>query len=120
GVGDSSQPEPTSLTYERLAAANHATVTSVLGRLRDGTAVDGVGPMAIRGVLGVGQSAGGCLTIVQQARHQSFDAVGILGYSAIHTVIPSPDGVNRAPQYQRNSGADMTENVEALGEEAIL
>ena len=36
-------------------------------------------------VLGIGQSMGGCLTVVQQARHESYDGVGVLGYSAIHT-----------------------------------
>lgn len=80
GVGDSDQPDPSWLTIEALAEANHATVMGVLAKLD-------VEPGA---VVGMGQSMGGCLTIVAQARHHTFGAIAILGYSAIHTVLPNP------------------------------
>jgi pimeloyl-ACP methyl ester carboxylesterase len=35
---------------------------------------------------------GGCYTIVQQANHRTFDAIAVLGYSAIHTVVPGRPG----------------------------
>src|SRR2546427_469009 len=38
--------------------------------------------------IGIGQSMGGCLTVVMQGRHATFDAIAPLGYSAIHTVLP--------------------------------
>jgi pimeloyl-ACP methyl ester carboxylesterase len=38
--------------------------------------------------VGIGQSMGGCMTIVMQARHDTYDAIAPLGYSAIHTVLP--------------------------------
>ena len=38
--------------------------------------------------IGIGQSMGGCVTILAQGRHQTFDAIAPLGYSAIHTTLP--------------------------------
>lgn len=81
GVGESSQPDPESLTFEVLADANQETVEWVVDHL------DLAGP-----VVGMGQSMGGCLLVVQQARHQVFDAIAILGFSAVHTVLPLPEG----------------------------
>jgi len=93
GVGGSSLPDPAALTFESLAAANHATVGRVLDRLRDGSVdgrLDAVGEAPL--LVGMGQSMGGGLLIVQQGRHATFDAVAILGFSALHTVIPAVDG----------------------------
>jgi pimeloyl-ACP methyl ester carboxylesterase len=81
GVGASDRPDPETLTFEVLAEANDATATAVLEGLQLS------GP-----VLGLGQSMGGCLLIHQQARHRSFDAIAVLGFSAIHTVLPMPSG----------------------------
>lgn len=82
GVGDSDLPDPASLSFEVLARANDAAVRAVLADLD-------VEPGA---VIGMGQSMGGCLTIVAQAMHRTFDAIAVLGFSAIHTVMPSPTG----------------------------
>ncbi len=92
GVGDSSQSDTFELSYERLAAANHATATAILDRLGRGTLADGVGPVAIGAVVGIGQSMGGCLLTVQQANHATFDAIGLLGWSGIETNFPARDG----------------------------
>jgi predicted alpha/beta-hydrolase family hydrolase len=43
-------------------------------------------------VVGVGQSMGGCVSIVTQAMHRPFDALAVLGYSASRTVLPVPQG----------------------------
>jgi alpha-beta hydrolase superfamily lysophospholipase len=91
-VGDSSRPDIFALTYENLAAANHATVEGVLARLRAGTVADGVRPVEPSLVVGMGQSMGGCLLTVQQANHHTFDGVAFLGWSSRHTNFPSPDG----------------------------
>ncbi|HZP31507.1 MAG TPA: alpha/beta hydrolase [Acidimicrobiia bacterium] len=111
GVGDSSRPEPASLTIESLAAANDATVRAVTTSL---------GPARVRARLGFGQSMGGCLTIVTQARHRTFDGIGILGYSAIHTVLPTPPGRSTSqPEVARGAAADIRETTEMIGRETF-
>lgn len=91
-VGDSSHPDIFSLTFENLAAANHATTEAVLRGLSDGSLIDGVEAIDVGKVVGMGQSMGGCLLTVQQARHRSFDGVAFLGWSGIFTNFPAPDG----------------------------
>lgn len=93
GVGDSDQPDPAALTFEVLAAANDATVRTVLATLDVEPAL----------VIGMGQSMGGCLTIVAQARHRTFGAIAVLGYSAVHTVLPSPTGGIRVSSIERGT-----------------
>ena len=39
----------------------------------------------------MGQSMGGGVTILTQARFATFDAIAPCGVSAIHTVLPQPD-----------------------------
>lgn len=92
GVGGSAVVDPFDLTFERLAAANHATAGGVVQRLRAGTLADGLGPVAVDRMVGMGQSMGGCLVVVQQAIHRTFDAVAILGYSCIGPSFAAPDG----------------------------
>jgi hypothetical protein len=96
-VGDSDTPaDPFQLTIEHLALANKATVEHVLGQLRRG-ALSSLPGIERAAVLGIGQSMGGCLTIVQQGQHASYDGIGVLGYSAIHTVLAMPPGTPPAP-----------------------
>ncbi len=92
GVGGSSMPDPFDLTFENIAAANHQVTTTVLDGLRRGTLIAGVGGIDIADAVGMGQSMGGCLLTVQQANHQTFDAVAFLGWSGTHTTFPAPDG----------------------------
>lgn len=92
GVGDSSLVDPLSLTYENLAAANHATSISVIDGLRAGTLIDDVAAITIERVVAIGQSMGGCLLVVQQGIHATFDAVALLGWSSLYTNFPAPDG----------------------------
>ena len=91
GVGES-DPDEAGASYDVLAAANASVVTRVLEGLRAGTLVPGLAAMAVRGSIGLGHSAGGCISIVAQGNHACFDALGVLGFSAIHTVIPTPTG----------------------------
>jgi alpha-beta hydrolase superfamily lysophospholipase len=86
GVGGSStHHEAASLDYTRLAATAHAAEREVLHRLAAGTLADGFPAVTDPVVLGIGQSMGGCMTVVQQGRYESYDGIGILGYSAVHT-----------------------------------
>ncbi|MCU4186638.1 alpha/beta hydrolase [Acidiferrimicrobium sp. IK] len=92
GVGDSSQPDPASLTYARLARANDVAARRVVADLREGTLLEGIGPVDVAFTVGLGHSMGGGITIVTQGNHDTFDAVGVLGFSALQTVIPTPEG----------------------------
>lgn len=92
GVGDSAQPDTFELTYENLAAANHATVAEVIERLRSGSLGEGDTAVDVSAVVGLGQSMGGCLLTVQQANHHTFDGVAFLGWSGIYTNFPREDG----------------------------
>ncbi|MEV5848603.1 hypothetical protein AB0M32_42230 [Streptomyces sp. NPDC051985] len=92
GIGDSTPCDTFALTIESMAAANHATATEVRNRLTAGTLAPGLAPIAVERFAGIGQSMGGCLLIVQQAVHRTFDGIGLLGWSAIHENMPNPDG----------------------------
>jgi pimeloyl-ACP methyl ester carboxylesterase len=92
GCGDSTIPEGNALDYENVARANDATVQAVMQMLESGTLSAGYPSISGATKLGIGQSMGGCFTIVAQAQLGTFDGVGILGYSGIHTVVPSRPG----------------------------
>jgi hypothetical protein len=80
-----------------LAWANHATVEGVLALLATGRVTAGYGAVLDPVTIGIGHSMGAHLTIVLQAHRQVFDGVGILGYSAIHTALPVPEGIDPRP-----------------------
>ena len=92
GVGDSSLHDPERLSYTPVVAASQAAETDVLQKLATGTLIDGFpkveGPLKI----GIGQSMGGCLTVVQQGRYHCYDGIGVLGYSVLHTHPPTAPG----------------------------
>jgi pimeloyl-ACP methyl ester carboxylesterase len=85
GTGESSLPDATKLVYKNVAASNHATATAVLELLATGALAAGFPAITNPVVLGIGHSMGGCLTVVQQARHNTYDGIAVLGFSAIHT-----------------------------------
>ncbi len=90
GVGDSSLPDPDALTFARLAAANHGTVQAVLAMLAGGQVDPALPAVVDPFVVGVGQSMGGCLGVVQQAQHSTFRALAVLGYSGTHMNMRQP------------------------------
>ncbi len=85
GVGEASLPDPELLNVQRLAATTHATVAEILRLLAAGEFDPRCPPVCDPVVLGLGHSMGGGLTIVQQAHHDTYDGVGILGFSAVGT-----------------------------------
>ncbi len=92
-VGDSSMPtDPSEVSFEVAAAVNAATVEGVTSLLARGDLDADVPPIEGLVRIGIGQSMGGCLLIVQQGQHATFDGIGVLGYSAIHTVLAMPPG----------------------------
>jgi pimeloyl-ACP methyl ester carboxylesterase len=107
-VGESDAPsDPAALTFEGVAAANHATVTEVLRLLAAGEVADGFPAITDPVTLGIGQSMGGCFTIVAQGQHGTFDGIGILGYSAIQTVLWMPPGTPDAGAMFVPRGSDV-------------
>lgn len=92
GTGDSSIPPTEVTTLATVAAASHAAVTEVLGRLRQGTLAPGVPPVDLAAVVGAGQSLGGHAVAVMQANHRTFDGVALLGSSMICTTMPVRPG----------------------------
>ena len=61
-------------------------------RLADGTLVGGFPRLPEPVKIGMDQSMGGHFIIHAQGQQAPFDAVGVLGYSSIHTVIAVPPG----------------------------
>jgi pimeloyl-ACP methyl ester carboxylesterase len=114
GVGDSSLVDPTALTFEVLAAANSAATNRIVSMVRSGAfSANAPAPVRIPYVIGVGQSMGGCVSIVAQAAHRTFDALAVLGYSASHTVLASPEGGVRVTPVERGRTDDDALRSEA-------
>ena len=90
GVGESSLVDPASITFELLAATYDAAVVEISNRLASGTLAAGFPGVSRLLRVGIGQSMGGKVTVLAQGRHRTFDGIGVLGASAIHTVLPQP------------------------------
>lgn len=91
-VGQSSVPDDLfALSLDNLAAANAATVATVMSRIRGGE-LPGLPGDADFLCLGLGQSLGACLLVVQQGQHETFDGLVVLGASAVHNDLRGRDG----------------------------
>jgi pimeloyl-ACP methyl ester carboxylesterase len=87
GVGESDLPDDGyELTPRVLADVLHFVVGEVHHQLAVGQ-VPGVPAISCRSTVGVGHSAGGLLVACQQARHRTYGAVALLGFSG--TGLPS-------------------------------
>ena len=109
GVGDSTIPEGNALNYENVSRANLATVNEIMAKLELGSLDAQLPPVIDATKLGIGQSMGGCFTIVLQGQHAPFDGIASLGYSAIHTVVPSRPGSPPAQWPWIPRGSDLDE-----------
>lgn len=85
GVGESSLHDGSKLDYTTVAAGSQAAEQEVLRGLAEGTLAEGFPAVADPVKLGIGQSMGGCMTVIQQGRYHCYDGIGVLGYSAVHT-----------------------------------
>jgi alpha-beta hydrolase superfamily lysophospholipase len=92
GVGGSSLHDGPKLDYTTVAAGNQAAEAEVLKRLAAGTLASGYPKVADPLKIGIGQSMGGCMTVIQQGRYHGYDGIGVLGYSAVHTHPPVRPG----------------------------
>lgn len=95
GVGESTARSLDTIHIEDIAAANNAAVQEITRRLKQGTLARGFPDLPGLFRVGIGQSMGGGVTIVMQGRHNTYDAIASLGYSAIHTVLPQPTEAGR-------------------------
>ena len=91
GVGESSVPDLSRITYQTLAATHDSCVRQIAGALSDGTLASGYPAVDRLFKVGMGQSMGGGVTILAQGRFATFDAIAPCGVSAIHTVLPQAD-----------------------------
>jgi pimeloyl-ACP methyl ester carboxylesterase len=83
GVGGSDVPDDGwALTPDAVADVLATATADVMRRARDGALAPGSPPVAAPFVVGLGHSAGGLLTTVEQARHRPFDALVLLGFHA--------------------------------------
>ncbi|MFI1293277.1 hypothetical protein ACH4VM_33355 [Streptomyces sp. NPDC020792] len=92
GFGDSTIAPAGTLDYDNIARGTRSTVVHVAELLRRGTLAEGFPSVVDPVLLGLGQSTSGCLTIALQGQHHLFDGIAVLGFSAIHTVVPSRPG----------------------------
>jgi alpha-beta hydrolase superfamily lysophospholipase len=89
GVGDSSVP-PDVASLTAVAAANSAAVSEIVARLKTGALT--AQPIVPSAVVGAGQSMGGFIAVLMQARHRPFDGIAVLGASLVCTRLPSRSG----------------------------
>lgn len=90
GVGESTVPDLSKISFQTLAATHDACVRQVLEALRSGTLATGF-PKTAPFSVGMGQSMGGGVSILTQGRFATFDAIAPCGVSAIHTALPQRD-----------------------------
>ncbi|WP_257540476.1 serine aminopeptidase domain-containing protein [Sphingobium sp. CFD-1] len=118
GFGDSTIPDDDKLDLDIVAAANDATVRAIMDRIEAGTLVDNFPAVPGATRIGIGQSMGGCFAIVAQGNHETFDGIATLGYSGIHTIVPTRPGQPEAtwPWISRRSplAAPKIYNLAAL------
>jgi hypothetical protein len=105
GGGNSTPLPPEIAGLEDTARAMHVGVADTLDRLRAGTLVSQLDPIETSAVIGLGHSLGAMQLIVQQSRWTTFDALAILGFSAIHTVVPTSGGAIETPNVDPNLAA---------------
>lgn len=88
GVGDSTLPDLSAITYTSWAATFDAAVREITARLAAGTVHSAFPPLRQSVSIGMGQSLGGAILIKTQGWHATFDAIICLGSSAVHNVLP--------------------------------
>lgn len=107
GVGESTLSANKTMAIEDIAAANDAAVREIMARIEAGTLAEGYPAVKSFFKVGIGQSMGGGLTLLMQGLHRTYQAIGVFGYSAIHTQLPQPGGKAGANEYANKLGRDV-------------
>ena len=113
GSGGSSLHAGERLGFATLTAAALAAEQDILTRLANGVLLPGYPPVLQPVRIGIGQSTGGILAVVQQARHRCYDGVGLLGVSAVHNHPATPPGEKPVvtPWFARDLPADAAGSI---------
>lgn len=83
GIGDSSRvANPFAATRHVAARANHEAMRQFYRLLEQGKLCAALPPVTSYTRIGLGHSMGGMQTITQQALLQTYDAIGVLGFTA--------------------------------------
>ncbi|MFV0644838.1 MAG: alpha/beta hydrolase [Sphingomonadaceae bacterium] len=90
GVGESSLELQNELSIEQAADSNDAFVRMVVEQLKSGVIAPDLPALDAPFIVGIGQSMGAGVTVIMQSRKQTFDAIAVLGKSALHTTLPQP------------------------------
>lgn len=88
GVGESTIPDLSRISFQTLAATYDSCVRQIAGELEAGTLVPHFPACPTLFKVGMGQSMGGGVSILTQGRFGTFDAIAPCGVSAIHTALP--------------------------------
>ncbi|MEX5635303.1 hypothetical protein [Parafrankia sp. FMc2] len=102
------------VTWQHLVDANESTVRGVLRLLSAPGGRDDLPTVESARVLGLGQSMGAALLILQQGQNHTFQAVGVLGWSARHAVSWLPPGAPRSTPVYFPRGTDVGVMTRAL------
>jgi len=110
GGGDSSRPaDGDFMTLEVCADAAHHVVRYLRDGIARGTLVGGLPALSGSPVVGLGQSLGGFITMMQEGKYRDFDAVAIFG--------ASPLVIANIPQHRRLEGLSTEERRRAIMED---
>lgn len=106
GGGDSTALAPEQCDLESTARVVDGAVRRLVKDLRAGSLHDDVAAIDVSRVVGLGHSLGGMQVVTQQGHHSTFDALAVLGWSAIQTVVPTADGTGYLAPHSHD-GDDM-------------
>jgi pimeloyl-ACP methyl ester carboxylesterase len=88
GVGDSTIPDLSKITFDTLAATHDSCVRQIAALLEQGLLSEDFPACPDLFKVGMGQSMGGGVSILAQGRFATFEAIAPCGVSALHTVLP--------------------------------
>lgn len=97
GVGDSTTGDPEAYTMDVCTRGDMATAQSIVDMLKAGELGEGFPAVANPYLIGIGQSMGGFFTLQIQGQFAFYDAIGVLGYSSLHTVPVAPPEITPGP-----------------------
>lgn len=105
GGGDSSQPpDGDFIGLEVQADVAHDVYRQVAERISAGTLVEALPPLPQAVFVGIGQSLGGFITMIQQGKYADYPAIGVFGASPllITGVRDQPDWESMSAQQRRD------------------
>jgi pimeloyl-ACP methyl ester carboxylesterase len=119
GIGASTPLDDISSVTPQVAADTHDhAVREITRRLRRGVLIEDLPAFDPAAVIGLGHSMGGMVIVVEQARHDTFDAVVVLGHSADGTWEALTDDerlLMTVPEHRRESRMAELARVRARG-----